>query len=80
VTEVPGRTSLCEWKGKAAYWDIKLAGSNEEIKGKIWSYEAPTTPFKDIKSYMSFYASGVPWECFVDGEKVQPQDGECCGP
>ena len=42
---------------------------------KIWSYESPTPPFKDIKSYLSLYASGVPWECFVDGEKVQPQDG-----
>ena len=46
------------------------------MSSKVWSYETPTQPFKDIKGYLSFYASGVPWECFVDDEKVQPQDGK----
>lgn len=72
---MPGKTSLCEWKGKATYWNLKLLSTGEEVKNKIWSYESPTLPFKDIKSYLSLYASGVPWECYVDDEKVQPQDG-----
>lgn len=76
LTQIPGNTSFCEWKGKATYWTLKNNASNEEVKAKIWSYESPTPPFKDIKGYLSFYASGVPWECFVDDEKVQPQDGE----
>ncbi len=76
LTQIPGKSSLCEWKGKATYWTLKNNATNEEVKGKIWSYEAPTQPFKDIKGYLSFYASGVPWECFVDDEKVQPQDGK----
>lgn len=76
LTQIPGKTSLCEWKGKATYWTLKNSSTNEEVKGKIWSYEAPTQPFKDIKGYLSFYASSVPWECFVDDEKVQPQEGE----
>jgi uncharacterized protein (DUF427 family) len=46
------------------------------VKNKIWSYESPTKPFKDIKGYLSIYASSVPWVCFVDDEKVQPQEGE----
>jgi uncharacterized protein (DUF427 family) len=77
LTQIPGKTSFCEWKGKATYWTLKNNATNEEVKGKIWSYESPTQPFKDIKGYLSFYASGVPWECFVDDEKVQPQEGEC---
>lgn len=77
LTQIPGKTSFCEWKGKATYWTLKNNATNEEVKAKIWSYESPTQPFKDIKGYLSFYASGVPWECFVDHEKVQPQDGEC---
>ena len=44
---------------------------------KIWSYEAPTPAFKDIAGYVSFYANDVPWECFVDDERVTPQEGEC---
>jgi hypothetical protein len=30
----------------------------------------------NLKGYLSFYASGVPWECFVDDEKVAPQEGK----
>jgi uncharacterized protein (DUF427 family) len=72
---VPGKTSLCEWKGRATYWNIRFLDTNEEVKSKIWSYESPTPPFKDIKGYLSVYASGVPWECYVDDEKAQPQEG-----
>ena len=32
---------------------------------------------KLIKEYLSFYAG--PWECYVDGEKVQAQDGDFYG-
>ena len=49
--------------------------TGETVANKIWSYEAPTESFKDIKGYLSFYANGVPWECFVDDEKVAPQEG-----
>ena len=76
LTQVPNKSSLCEWKGRATYWKLKNNDTGEEVKNKIWSYESPTSGFKDIKGYLSFYASGVPWECFVDDEKVQPQEGE----
>lgn len=76
---IPNRSSLCEWKGRATYWKLTKTASGESVSGKIWSYESPTPGFKDIKSYLSFYASGVPWECFVDGEKVQPQEGDFYG-
>lgn len=49
--------------------------TGDTIKNKIWSYESPTPAFKNIKGYISFYANGVPWECFVDDEKVTPQEG-----
>jgi uncharacterized protein (DUF427 family) len=79
LSEIPGKTSYCEWKGRATYWTIKHPESGEEIKAKIWSYENPTSPFKDIKGYLSFYAGGVPWECFVDDEKVEAQPGDFYG-
>lgn len=53
------------------YWDI--AG----VKGKAWSYDQPSARFKDIKDYLSFYAG--PWDCYVDGEKVQAQPGDFYG-
>lgn len=77
LTQSPGKASLCEWKGRATYWDLTNKSSGETVRNKIWSYESPTPAFKDIKSYLSFYANDVPWECFVDEEKVSPQEGMC---
>jgi len=53
--------------------------TSEVIKKKIWSYEDPTKPFAALKGYLSFYAGGVPWSCWVDGEKVEPQPGDFYG-
>jgi hypothetical protein len=67
---------LCEWKGRATYWEVADKATGEKVTSKVWSYESPTPSFVNIKGYLSFYASGVPWECFVDDEKVAPQEGE----
>jgi len=67
---------MCEWKGAATYHNLTLnTAASSTVHGKIWSYENPTSAFKPIKDYLCFYASGVPWTCYVDGEKVQPQEG-----
>lgn len=66
---------MCEWKGAATYHVLTNNATGESVKSKIWSYQEPTPRFKEIKDYLCFYASGVPWSCWVDGEKVQPQEG-----
>lgn len=76
LSQIPNKASLCEWKGRATYWDVINQSTGEAVKGKVWSYESPTPAFKDIKGYVSFYANDVPWECFVDDEKVTPQEGQ----
>jgi hypothetical protein len=49
----------------------------EVVKDRIWSYESPNKSYAAIKSYLSFYAG--PWDCYVDGEKVEPQPGDFYG-
>ncbi|CZT16350.1 uncharacterized protein RCC_02193 [Ramularia collo-cygni] len=71
IEKSSSRSTYCEWKGNATYWDI--AG----VKGKCWSYENPSDRFKGIKDYLSFYAA--PWDCYVDGEKVEAQPGDFYG-
>jgi len=73
------KSTFCEWKGWATYYNISLPteGREEVIKERIWSYEGPTGGFKDLKGYVSFYAG--PWECYVDGELVKPQPGDFYG-
>ncbi|KAI4145534.1 MAG: hypothetical protein LQ341_002362 [Variospora aurantia] len=70
--------SYCEWKGAATYWNIANPGDGSDVvKNRIWSYGKPTKGFSPIKDYLSFYAG--PWDCFVDGEKVEAQPGDFYG-
>lgn len=69
------RSSYCEWKGQATYYAVEDGG--EVVKDRIWSYDSPTEGFKEIKGFLSFYAG--PWECFVDGERVEAQPGDFYG-
>lgn len=63
--------SMCEWKGTARYWTITAGGVRRERAA--WSYDAPFAPFAAIADHVALYATMA--ECFVDGERVRPQDG-----
>lgn len=64
--------SLCEWKGQARYWDVKIDG--EMLEGVAWSYPDPTPAFRPIAGFIAFYPDPFD-ECLVDGEQVGPQPG-----
>lgn len=71
-------TDCVQWKGSATYYTITSPGdSAETVSNRIWSYDNPTGGFEPIRGYLSFYAG--PWDCFVDGEKVEPQPGDFYG-
>ncbi len=65
------RSSVCEWKGAATYWDVVVDGSTIPAVG--WSYETPTPRFVPITGHLSFMPGQI--ECFIDDERVQPQAG-----
>lgn len=69
------RQSYCEWKGMAAYYSLTVDG--DTVRDRIWGYPKPTSKFVPITDYLSFYAG--PWDCYVDGEKVEPQPGDFYG-
>ena len=71
-----GGRSLCEWKGAASYWHLRVAGQESPLVA--WSYARPTAAFTAIAGYLSFYAGRVD-ACYVDGERVQPQAGDFYG-
>jgi uncharacterized protein (DUF427 family) len=64
-------TSHCEWKGGAQYWTITVGGVR--LPRAAWSYETPTESFGALRDHVAVYATQA--ECFVDGERVRPQDG-----
>jgi uncharacterized protein (DUF427 family) len=65
------QTSICEWKGGAAYWDVLVDG--EVVEAAAWSYPDPTGDFAALAGYLSFYPAKV--ECHVAGARVEPQPG-----
>lgn len=67
------RSSYCEWKGTATYYSVSVP-ETQAVMNRCWSYDSPTSGFKPIKDYISFYAG--PWDCFVDDEKVKAQPGD----
>ncbi len=70
------KTSMCEFKGMAVYFDLVTA--NEHIENVAWCYESPSRGFESIKDFLAFYPSKVE-ACYVDGEKVKAQEGDFYG-
>ncbi|WP_298805334.1 DUF427 domain-containing protein [uncultured Pseudokineococcus sp.] len=72
LSDAPATT--CEWKGRATYWDVaEPGGRGEPRRAAAWSYEDPTTRFRDLAGAIAFTPSQV--VATVDGERVRPQEG-----
>jgi len=76
----------CEWKGVASYADIVVDGPDRADGGSepaivrrgAWSYGAPAPGFEALSGHWAFYAQAVD-ECWVDAERVAPNDGNFYG-
>ena len=71
-----GKTTFCEFKGYAEYWDV-LVG-NKRVASAAWSYPDPTESFKPLAGYLAFYPSKMS-ACYVGDEKVEAQEGDFYG-
>jgi uncharacterized protein (DUF427 family) len=70
------RPSFCEFKGLASYFIIDVSGIVD--RDCAWSYPNPTPGFEALVDHLAVYPARMD-ECRVDGEIVQPQDGEFYG-
>lgn len=70
------RTSFCEWKGMAAYYNLVVG--DRLLEAAAWYYPEPTPQFEGIRCYIAFYPSRMD-ACYVDGERVQSQPGDFYG-
>jgi uncharacterized protein (DUF427 family) len=66
------RRSLCEWKGAAGYYTVRV-GAREEANA-AWFYPNPLPGFLALKNCVAFYPSRMDL-CSVDGEPARPQPG-----
>jgi uncharacterized protein (DUF427 family) len=67
-----GRTTFCEWKGVASYYDVVSRGTRAERAA--WTYPDPTRGFEVIRDAIAFYPNAMD-DCWVDDERVAPQPG-----
>jgi len=70
------RATWCEWKGLARYLDVEVGG--ETAPAAAWYYPLPTQIYEPIKEHVAFYPQAME-ACYVDGERVQFQDGDFYG-
>jgi uncharacterized protein (DUF427 family) len=70
------RSSVCEWKGQAAYYTLSFGG--RQAIDCAWAYPSPTPAFAAIAGHLAFYAGPMD-ACFVDDERVTPQEGRFYG-
>ncbi|PRY92956.1 uncharacterized protein (DUF427 family) [Hasllibacter halocynthiae] len=70
-----GGGSLCEWKGRARYFDVHAGG--RVARRAAWSYEAPARGFEALAGAVAFYAG--PLEARVGDMDVIPQPGDFYG-
>ncbi len=71
------RSTVCEWKGRATYWDL-VRPDGTVVPQVGWSYEDPTPGFAAIAGHVTFYPERV-GRCLVNGEPVEPQPGDFYG-
>lgn len=70
------QTSLCEWKGRARYFD--LVGPTRTARQAAWTYPDPTASFDVIRDHLAVYPALMD-ACEVDGERARPQPGQFYG-
>lgn len=71
---VPGAgASMCEWKGRARYFDIVVGDAKSPQAA--WDYPSVSDEYAVLADHVSFYASRVD-RCTVGGEVARPQAGQ----
>lgn len=70
------RSSFCEWKGQARYFDVLIGDTI--AANAAWTYDTPTDRFSALAGYLAFYA-GLMGEVWVGNLRVIPQPGDFYG-
>ena len=68
------RRSLCEWKGRARYFDVVDEATGRVAEAACWCYPDPSASFAALAGFLAFYPAAMD-ACRVDGELVRPQPG-----
>ncbi|MBC2639401.1 MULTISPECIES: DUF427 domain-containing protein [unclassified Rhodococcus (in: high G+C Gram-positive bacteria)] len=65
-------STVCEWKGRADYFDLVAGGHVAERAA--WHYPQPVAGYESLVGHVAVMPGSMDG-CFVDGEQVRPQTG-----
>lgn len=68
--------TYCEFKGAASYYSI--TAGEVTVPDGAWTYEHPAPGYEALRGYLAFYPQRME-ACYVEGERVQAQDGDFYG-
>lgn len=68
--------SLCEWKGRAVYFDVVVGDRRAEAAA--WAFPAPVGRYAELRDYVAFYPQAVD-ACWLGEERVEPNEGSFYG-
>ena len=68
--------SFCEWKGRAAYFDVAAGGRH--AARAAWHFPAPSAAYAALAGHVSFYPGRVDG-AWLDDERVLAQPGDFYG-
>ena len=69
-------STLCEWKGTAQYWSIRVG--DRLVENGAWSYRDPFDGYEIIQDFLAFFPAKID-ACYVAEQRVIPQPGGCYG-
>ena len=76
VLKANRRQTVCEWKGAARYWDIRVG--DRIAAAAAWDYPDPRPGYEALGGHVSFYPQLMD-RCTLGGEIVVPQPGAFYG-
>ena len=65
-------STVCEWKGRAAYFDV--VGGGLRAARAAWTYPEPVATYAVLAGHVAVMP-GLVDACLVDGERVRAQEG-----
>jgi len=74
--ERSGKATLCEFKGQAEYFHIRV--QDHFVENAAWRYPDPMPGFESIAGFYAFYPGKMD-ACTVDGQVVLAQAGDFYG-
>lgn len=70
------RTTLCEWKGSASYYSLRVG--DRTLENVAWTYHQPNPGYAAVRDHIAFYCAPMD-ACYVGDEQVRPQPGPFYG-